>query len=145
MTEEYTYVIPEDSDTFLADVLPTSNPLRITWEVLPPEEKIGYLSSGLRKLEEMHFIGERVNYYQPLKFPRIARGMPVNFNDIPIEVKRAQVLLAVDIMREELYVKRRNNEACIALGLVKEDTVCKDITDKVNMLLHRWITNWRKV
>lgn len=34
--------MPEDSDQFLAEVLPAANPLRITWEVLTDEEKGGY-------------------------------------------------------------------------------------------------------
>ena len=38
MTENLdTYVMPEDSDQFLAEVLPAANPLRITWEVLTDE------------------------------------------------------------------------------------------------------------
>ena len=146
MTENFdTYVMPEDSNKFLAEVLPASNPLRITWEVLTAEEKEGYLSAALRKIEEMHFIGEKAFFYQPLKFPRIARGLPVNFDKAPLEIKRAQALIAADVAREELYVRRRNNDACIALGLATETPAPSVVTDKANMLLHRWITNWRKV
>lgn len=150
MTENIdTYVMPEDSNAFLAEVLPASDPLRIAWEVLQEEEKAGYLSAALQRLEDLNFIGEKAYYYQPLKFPRIARGLPVNFQKAPLEIKRAQVLWATDIMREELFVKRRNNDACIALGLIKDQTVQTNenssIYKKINMLLHRWVTRWRKI
>lgn len=146
MTENFdTYVMPEDSNQFLAEVLPATNPLRITWEVLTDEEKEGYLSAALRKIEDMQFIGEKAFFYQPLKFPRIARGLPVNFDKTPLEVKRAQALLAADIAREELYIRRRNKEACLSLGVANETALASVATNKARELLHRWVTNWRKV
>lgn len=55
MTENIdTYVMPEESDKFLAEVLPASDPLRITWEVLTDEEKEGYLSAA-----HIHTLGIR--------------------------------------------------------------------------------------
>ena len=140
-----TYVMPEDSNRFLAEVLPASNPLRITWEVLTPEDKEGYLAAALRKLEDMHFIGEKAFFYQPLKFPRIARGLPVNFDKAPLEIKRAQVLYAADIARQELYIRRRNKEACIALGVATETPAPSSVEEQARSLLHRWVTNWRKI
>lgn len=147
MTENVdTYVLPEDSNRFLAEVLPASDPMRITWEVLSLEEKTGFLSAALYKLEDLNFIGDKAWYYQPLKFPRVARGIPVNFEKAPLEIKRAQVLWAADIAREEYYVKRRNKDACIALGLILEgDRAEKPIVERVTTLLHRWVTRWRKV
>ncbi len=147
MTENVdTYVLPEDSNRFLAEVLPASDPMRITWEVLSLEEKTGFLSAALYKLEDLNFIGDKAWYYQPLKFPRVARGIPVNFEKAPLEIKRAQVLWAADIAREEYYVKRRNKDACIALGLIREgDRAEKPIVERVTTLLHRWVTRWRKV
>ena len=140
-----TYVMPEDSNRFLAEVLPASNPLRITWEVLTPEDKEGYLAAALRKLEDMYFIGEKAFFYQPLKFPRIARGLPVNFDKAPLEIKRAQVLYAADISRQELYIRRRNKEACIALGVATETPAPSSVEEQARSLLHRWVTNWRKI
>lgn len=140
-----TYVMPEDSNRFLAEVLPASNPLRITWEVLTPEDKEGYLAAALRKLEDMYFIGEKAFFYQPLKFPRIARGLPVNFDKAPLEIKRAQVLYAADIARQELYIRRRNKEACIALGVATETPAPSSVEEQARSLLHRWVTNWRKI
>ena len=141
-----TYVLPEDSNVFLAEVLPASNPLRITWEVLTVEEKAGYLSAALQKIENLNFIGDKAFFFQPLKFPRIARGLPVNFDKTPLEVKRAQVLWAADIMREELYLGRRNKEACVALGLLEETlSETASIEHKVKELLHRWISSWRVI
>lgn len=146
MTENVdTYVLPEDSDHFLAEVLPTTDPMRITWEVLENEEKEGYLAAALYRLEELNFIGDKAWYYQPLKFPRIARGLPVNFEKAPLEIKRAQVLWAADIAREELYVKRRNKDACMALGLASDTPPQSSIVSRVTALLHRWVTRWRKV
>ena len=141
-----TYVMPSDSNALLAQVLPASNPLRITWGELDDEDKKGYLSAGLRKLENMTFVGRRVNYFQPLKFPRIARNIPANFTEAPVEIQRAQVLLAVEIMREEVYVKRRNTDACISLGLIQSTANEKtSISVTVDELLRRWVTSWRKV
>ena len=168
MTENVdTYVLPVDSNKFLAEVLPASNPLRITWEVLTNEEKEGYLSAALRCLENLTFIGRKTQMYQPLKFPRLRQGngYMIGYGRIaqlssafggysngyvtPNEVKRAQVYWAADIAREELYIKRRNTEACKALGLINESNEStqtkEDTPKKVMELLHNWVTNWRKV
>lgn len=143
---EDTYVLPEDSNKFLAEVLPATNPLRITWEVLSEEEKEGYLASALRNLEAMNYIGDKVWWYQPLKFPRIARGRPPEFEEAPKEVKRAQVFWASVIANEELFIKRRNNDACVSLGLISgEAKAVETIPYKVKELLQRWTTNWRRV
>lgn len=145
-----TYVLPEESDRFLAEVLPSSNPLRQAWEVLSCEEKEGYLLSAMRRLEAVNYKGDRVWFYQPLKFPRIARNIPPDFQNAPVEIQRAQVVWATDVLREELFVKRRNNEACIALGLVKAGTEAETPSESkmpklVYELLHRWLTSWRRV
>lgn len=143
-----TYVLPEESDRFLAEVLPSSNPLRQAWEVLSCEEKEGYLLASMRRLEAVNYKGDRVWFYQALKFPRIARNIPPDFQNAPVEVKRAQVVWATDVLREELFVKRRNNEACIALGLVKAGTETQSeskMPKLVYELLHRWMTSWRRV
>lgn len=143
---EETYVLPKDSNAFLQEVLPSSNPLRITWEVLSEEEKAGYLAAALRRVEDLNFIGDKAWWYQPLKFPRIARGIPANFTDAPDEVKRAQVYWASVIARDELYIKRRNNDACMSLGLIKAvETPIEVVPKRVKELLHRWLTSWRKV
>jgi hypothetical protein len=141
-----TYVLPENSNSFLSEVLPTSNPLRITWEVLTDKEKEGYLASSLRNLEAINYIGEKVWSYQDLKFPRIARGRPPEFEEAPKEVKRAQVYWAAVIANDELYINRRNNDACLALGLISAETKeVEGIPRKVKELLQKWTTNWRKV
>lgn len=146
MTENVdTYVQPEDSDRFLAEVLPAMDPVRITWEALSVEEKTGFLSAALYRLEDLNYIGEKVYFYQPLKFPRVARGIPVNFEKAPLEIKRAQVLWAADIAREEFYIKRRNKDACVALGLAQAETAASTVVERVKALLHRWITNWRRI
>ena len=146
MTENIdTYVMPEESDKFLAEVLPASDPLRITWEVLTDEEKEGYLSAALRKLEGIHFIGDKANFYQPLQFPRVARGLPVNFEKAPMEIKRAQALCAADIARGELYIRRRNKDFCVAFGLAAETPAPSATEKRLEELLHRWVTRCRKV
>lgn len=162
MTESVdTYVLPEDSNKYLSEVLPTSNPLRITWEVLTDEEKAEYLSAALRCIENLTFIGTKTYRGQPLKFPRIriASGslydhhramrfgsVAFDCKKIPDEVKRAQVYWAAELVREELYVKRRNEDACISLGLIKAERFAKaDVPKKVKELLHNWITNMRRI
>lgn len=145
---ENTYVMPEDSNALLAEVLPTSNPLRVTWEVLSTDEQASYLAAAVRSIEAMNFTGTKAFFHQPLKFPRVARGIPVDFENAPLEVKRAQVLIAADIARDELYVRRRNTEVCVALGVAKiTDTaqIPKYGVEKAKELLTRWITSWRRV
>ena len=149
--EKKTYVMPSDSNLYLSEVLPTTNPLRITWAILTDEEKLGFLQSAMRRLEGLNFVGRKVSFWQELKFPRIAPGIPPNFEDAPREVKRAQVVWAANIAREELYVKRRNTEACIAIGILQAPTLplVSDSTANtpklVEELLHRWITQWRRL
>ena len=145
-----TYVEPSDSDLYLSEVLPTSNPLMITWAILSGEEKAGFLQAALRRLEDLNVVGRKVSYWQELKFPRIAPGIPPNFDDAPREVKRAQVVWAANIAREELYVKRRNVGACIALGIMREsEQQANNAEEKtpalVKELMHRWITQWRRL
>lgn len=143
-----TYVLPTESDLLLSEVLPTSNPLRITWAVLTEEEKAGFLQAAIRRLEGLNVVGQKVYWWQSLKFPRIAREIPPNFQEAPREVKRAQVVWAADIAREELYVKRRNAAACFALGMLKETTGGEYVNKTptlVKELMHKWITQWRRV
>jgi hypothetical protein len=147
MTENVdTYVLPEESDQILAQVLPATDPLRVAWEVLAEDEKEGFLSAALQRLENLNFVGERAWYLQPLKFPRIARNIPVNFDDAPLEVKKAQVVWAAEIVRQELFVKRRNTEACLALGFITTaNEINEEVPARVRQLLHRWLTSWRRV
>ena len=147
MTENVdTYVLPDESNQFLAEVLPASDPLRVAWEVLTKEEKAGYLSAALQRIENLNYVGDRAWYLQPLKFPRIARNIPINFEKAPLEVKRAQVVWAAEILREELFVKRRNTDACLALGFIQTaNGITEQIPKRVEQLLHRWLTSWRKV
>lgn len=146
-----TYVLPEESDLFLSEVLPSAHPLRIAWGVLTSEEKTGYLAAALRRLEALNYAGDKVWYYQPLKFPRYARNYPFNYDDAPDEVKRAQVVWATEILREEMFVKKRNTEACVALGFIDESqkletqTYENDVPKRVKELLQRWLTSWRRV
>ena len=139
-----TYVLPDESNELISQVLPASNPLRQAWEVLDESEKEGYLAAALRRLENLNFVGQRVWAYQPLKFPRIARRQPIVFEGAPEEVKRAQAVWATEIVREELFIKKRNAEVCRALGI--PDAVAEErLPVQVEELLHRWLTSWRKV
>ncbi len=141
-----TYVLPEDSDSLLLGVLPATDPLSVAWGVLTDAEKAGFLMSAVRRLEGLNYAGQRAFYTQPLKFPRIARNHPVSFNEAPLEVKQAQVVWATEIMREELFLKRRNAAACRALGLIKEmDEAIERIPYQVSELLHRWLTSFRRI
>ena len=163
MTENVdTYVLPENSNKYLSEVLPASNPLRITWEVLTDEERAEYLSAALRCIENLTFIGTKTYRGQPLKFPRIRKvsgslydhhramrfgSVAFDCKMIPIEVKRAQVYWAAEIANEELYITRRNEDACISLGLIKSESGRGKvlIPYKVKELLHNWITNLRRI
>lgn len=139
-----TYVLPEESNTLISQVLPASNPLRQAWEVLDDEEKEGYLAAALRRLENLNFAGERVWAYQPLKFPRYARRQPMELDGAPVEVQRAQAVWATEILREELFIKKRNIEVCRALG-IPDAAANERVPVQVEELLHRWLTSWRRV
>ena len=160
-----TYVLPNESNSYLVEVLPMSNPLRITWEVLTSEEKEGYLSAALRNIESLTYTGKKTVYGQKLKFPRTKYGNNYfgvgygriemlsspyggyNANIVPNEIKRAQVYWAAYLANQEIYVTRRNNDACISLGLIKAENnnVASDTPKKVIELLHNWVTNWRRI
>lgn len=140
-----TYVLPEESNQLISEVLPASNPLRIAWEVLTDEEKAGYLTTALRRMESLNYVGERVWYYQPLKFPRFARNHPLSMDKAPIEVQRAQAVWATEILREEMFLKKRNVEICTALGIADTAIDEKRLPVRVEELLHRWLTSWRRV
>ena len=122
------------------------------------------MSAALRGIENLTFIGRKAQQYQPLKFPRIkyvngcligygriaqlsaAYGGYSNGYDTPDELKRAQAYWAAEIARDELYVKRRNTEACLSMGLIGAEVSAKtDVPKKVKELLHNWLTNWRRV
>ncbi len=145
---EDTYVLPQESDELLSEVLPAFNPLRITWAALEEKDKAGFLQAAVRRMEGLNVVGQKVNFWQKLKFPRIARGVPPDFEQAPREVKRAQVVWATEIVREELYVKKRNVGACIALGIISEATATCSVHDTpplVKELMHKWITQWRRL
>lgn len=140
-----TYVLPEDSNSLLLQVLPATDPLAVAWGVLDDAEKAGFLAAAVRNLEGLNYAGQRAYYYQPLKFPRIARNHPVSFDEAPLEVKQAQVVWATEIMRQELFVRRRNENACNALGLLSGKASEDGIPYRVKDLLHRWLTSFRRV
>ena len=148
---EDTYVLADESDSLLSEVLPASNPLRISWAVLDEHEKESFLKSALRRLEGLNVVGEKARFHQALKFPRLTRGVPYDFNSAPLEVKRAQVVWALEILREELYEKKRNESACVALGILNKPTATETSqngykTPKlVKELMHKWITQWRRL
>ena len=59
---------------------------------------------------------------------------------------------ASEIVREELYVKRRNADACLALGIITKDNSGElpvgsvpPPPARVKELLHRWLTSWRRI
>lgn len=141
-----TYVLPEETVPLLVQVMPSTSPLVAAWSVLENYEREGYLLEAVRRMEGLNYVGERAWYYQPLKFPRIARNHPVDFNYAPLEVKQAQVVWAVELMKEELFIKRRNNAACIALGIISaEQSTTEEVPKLVRSLLHRWLTSFRRV
>lgn len=147
-----TYATVSEADRFVSELYHPAHPLRVTWEILTETEKESFLSVALERIENLNYIGKRASYWQPLKFPRIARGIPVNFDQAPLEVKRAQTAWALEVLREELYVKRRNTDACKALGIIEQNTpegvFAEDVMSppsKVRELLKRWLTDWRKI
>lgn len=151
MTENVdTYATVEKADEFVSEMYPPAHPLRVTWEILTESEKERFLYVALERIENLNYIGRRAYSNQPLHFPRIARGMPVDFENVPKTVKKAQTAWALEVVREELYIKRRNNDACTSLGIITteqsiERTGENVMPAKVRELLKRWLTNWRKI
>lgn len=141
-----TYVTIEEADKFASEMYSPAHPLMVTWEVLTDEEKERFLFVALERIENLNYIGQRVSYFQKLQFPRIANGIPVDFEHAPESVKKAQTAWALEIVREELYIGRRNADACVALGLIEQNERQNDaIPEKVKDLLKRWLTSWRKI
>ena len=142
-----TYVTVAEADKVVSETYPPASPLAVSWAVLTETEKERFLAVALERMENLSYKGERAYYFQPLQFPRITRGIPANFHDAPIEAKRAQAVWASEIVREELYVKRRNTDACLALGIITKDNsgTVPPPPARVKELLHRWLTSWRKI
>lgn len=153
MTENVdTYVTTTEADQIISETYPPASPLSVSWVVLTETEKERFLAVALERMENLAYKGDRAYYFQSLQFPRIARGIPANFHDAPIEVKRAQAVWASEIVREELYVKRRNADACLALGISTKDNSGElpvgsvpPPPARVKELLHRWLTSWRRI
>lgn len=153
MTENVdTYVTTTEADQIISETYPPASPLSVSWVVLTETEKERFLAVALERMENLAYKGDRAYYFQSLQFPRIARGIPANFHDAPIEVKRAQAVWASEIVREELYVKRRNADACLALGIITKDNSGELPVGSVppppargKELLHRWLTSWRRI
>lgn len=146
-----TYVMVMEADKIVTETYPPASPLAVSWAVLSDTEKERFLAVALERMENLSYKGERAYYFQPLQFPRITRGVPADFQNVPMEVKRAQAVWATEIMREELYVKRRNTDACLALGILTKDSAgvfagaVPPPPARVKELLHRWLTSWRKI
>ena len=147
-----TYVTVAEADKIVSETYPPASPLMVSWAVLMTSEKERFLAVALERLENLSYKGDRAYYFQPLQFPRITRGIPANFHDAPTEVKRAQAVWASEIVREELYVKRRNTDACLALGIITKDNSGElpmgsvlPPPARVKELLHRWLTSWRRM
>ena len=87
MTENVdTYVTTTEADQIISETYPPASPLSVSWVVLTETEKERFLAVALERMENLAYKGDRAYYFQSLQFPRIARGIPANFHDAPIEV-----------------------------------------------------------
>lgn len=137
------YVTIAEADLFFSAQFPPLHPLRVHWEVLTDPEKEVYLSRACERLEGLNYRGRRYRADQPLKFPRIAYGKPSRGDKIPTEVKRAQVLMTAECMREE-YAEMVPEMTLTALGAERPKYDKSAVPDVVKDILRDWYTRMRR-
>ena len=145
-----TYITVDEATAYVCEQYVTMHPLRVHWSVLTEEERETYLKQALRRLENLNYVGSKIDYYQPLKFPRIAYGRPCEWDKVPLNVKRAQAIMALEIIRRE-YTACADKRMIALLDPYRKQPdenkeSEKDLLPKsVYELLHEWVSVGRKV
>lgn len=145
-----TYITVDEATAYVCEQYVTMHPLRVHWSVLTEEERETYLKQALRRLENLNYVGSKIDYYQPLKFPRIAYGRPCEWDKVPLNVKRAQAIMALEIIRKE-YISCSDKRMISILDPYRaesgesEDRDTDSLPKSVYELLHEWVSVGRKV
>ena len=145
-----TYITVDEATAYVCEQYVTMHPLRVHWSVLTEEERETYLKQALRRLENLNYVGSKIDYYQPLKFPRIAYGRPCELDKVPLNVKRAQAIMALEIIRKE-YISCSDKRMISILDPYRaesgesKDRDTDSLPKSVYELLHEWVSVGRKV
>lgn len=145
-----TYITVDEATAYVCEQYVTMHPLRVHWSVLTEEERETYLKQALRRLENLNYVGSKIDYYQPLKFPRIAYGRPCEWDKVPLNVKRAQAIMALEIIRKE-YISCSDKRMIALIDPYRaesgesEDQNMDSLPKSVYELLHEWVSVGRKV
>lgn len=145
-----TYITVDEATAYVCEQYVTMHPLRVHWSVLTEEERETYLKQALRRLENLNYVGSKIDYYQPLKFPRIAYGRPCEWDKVPLNVKRAQAIMALEIIRREYTACADKRMIALLDPYRKEPDENKEsekdlLPKSVYELLHEWVSVGRKV
>lgn len=79
------YVTIEEANVYIQNNLLSTDPLRISWEALPDEDKQVLLNRSAAAINSLPFTGRKMNVNQENAFPRYPN------TDVPDDIKAAQI------------------------------------------------------
>lgn len=112
-----TYCTLEDANRIVKETYPIGSNAAY-WDGLDDEQKENLLIESAEEMELLPVAGVKLFYNQPLQFPR--RSMFYRQNDIPREVKDAQVINALDMLLVELGIKQQDGSILTSKQAEKE-------------------------
>jgi len=112
-----TYCTLEDANRIVKETYPIGS-ISAYWDGLTDEQKEHLLIESAEEMELLPVAGVKLFYNQPLQFPR--RSMFYRQNDIPREVKDAQVVNAVDMLLDNLGIKPKDGNILTSKAAEKE-------------------------
>ena len=107
-----TYCTLEDADSIVAQIYPFGDN-QAYWGALSDDKKEQLLINSAKEMENLPVAGVKLFYNQPLQFPRKANFY--RYNEIPSEVKEAQVANAVDMMLVGIGTKQPDGKILTSL------------------------------
>jgi len=132
-----TYVTVSEADEYITAHYTEKNILRAHWTVCPEEFKEQYLLKSIQQIEALPFVGRKTVWSSELQFPRTLLNTPLytrrspvflmynrSDNEIPEEVKEAQIENALGIIRGE-YKPTARAVVLSCLGLLPPVTEAK--------------------
>ena len=107
-----TYCTIADADSFVAQIYPIGDN-QAYWSALSDEQKEQLLINSAKEMETIPVAGVKLFYNQPLQFPR--KSNFYRYNEIPSEVKEAQVANAVDMLLVGIGTKQPDGKILTSL------------------------------
>ena len=112
-----TYCTLEDANRIVKETYPIGSNAAY-WDGLDDEQKENLLIESAEEMELLPVAGVKLFYNQPLQFPR--RATFYRQNDIPREVKDAQVINALDMLLINLGIKQQDGNVLTSKQAEKE-------------------------